>query len=77
MGITQNYRSWIPTLSHMKLKPKIFYKDIKPDIENSFDASDYPTNHPSGTKIGLNSKVLGMFNDDAGGKQIVEKNLLV
>ena len=44
-----------------KIKTKDFYKDINPDIEERFDASDYPTNHPSGIKIGLNSKVLGMF----------------
>ena len=49
-----------------------FYKDINPDIEKRFDTSDYPTNHPSGFKTGLNSKVLGMFKDEAGGKQIVE-----
>ena len=30
------------------------------------------TNHPSGIKTGLNSKVLGMFMDEAGGKRIVE-----
>ena len=46
--------------------------DINPDIEKRFDTSDYPTNHPSGIKTGLNSKVLGMFKDEAGGKQIVE-----
>ena len=51
---------------------KYFYKDINPDIEEPFDTSDYPTNHPSGIKTGLNSKVLGMFKDEAGGKQIVE-----
>ena len=37
-----------------------------------FDTSDYPTNHPSEIKTGLNSKVLGMFKDEAGGKQFVE-----
>ena len=56
----------------MKLRPKIFTKDINPDIEKRFDSSDYPTNNPSGIKTGLNSKVLGMFKDEAGGKQIVE-----
>ena len=39
-------------------RTKDFYKDINPDIEKRFDTSDYPTNHPSGIKTGLNSKVL-------------------
>ena len=47
-------------------------KDINPDIVKRFDTSDYPTNHPSGIKTGLNSKVLVMFKDEGGGKQIVE-----
>ena len=55
-----------------QIKTKDFYKDINPDIEKRFDTSDYPTNHPSGIKTELNSKVLGMFKDEAGGKQIVE-----
>ena len=54
-----------------EIKIKDFYKDINPDIEKQFDTNDYPTNHPSGIKTGLNSKVLGMFKDEAGGKQIV------
>ena len=54
-----------------EIKTEDFYKDINPDIEKRFNASDYPTNHPSGIKTGLNSKVLGMFKDEAGGKQIV------
>ena len=44
-----------------EITTKDFYNDINPDIEKRFDASDYPTNHPSGIKTGLNSKVLGMF----------------
>ena len=55
-----------------EITTKDFYKDINPDIEKRFDASDYPTNHPSGIKTGLNSKVLAMSKDEAGGKQIVE-----
>ena len=55
-----------------EIKTKDFYKDINPDIEKRFDTSDYPTNHPSGIKTGLNSKVLGIFKDEAGRKQIVE-----
>ena len=55
-----------------EIKTKEFYKHINPDIEKRFDTSDYPTNHASGIKTGLNSKVLGMFKDEAGGKEIVE-----
>ena len=55
-----------------EIKTNDFCKDINHDIEKRFDTSDYPTNHPSGIKTGLNSKVLGMFKDEAGGKQIVE-----
>ena len=55
-----------------EIKTNEFYKDINPGIEKRFDTSDCPTNHTFETKTGLNSKVLGMFKDEAGGKQIVE-----
>ena len=55
-----------------EIRTKDFYKDMNPDIEKRFNNSDYPTNHSSGITTGLNSKVLGMFKDEAGGKQIVE-----
>ena len=55
-----------------EIKTKDFYKDINANIEKRFDTSDYPSNHPSGIKTGLNCKVLGMFKDEAGGKRIVE-----
>ena len=55
-----------------EIKTKEFYKDINTDIKKRFDACHYPTNHPSEIKTGVNSKVLGMFKDEAGGKQIVE-----
>ena len=55
-----------------EIRTTIFYKDINPDIEKRFDTSDYPTNHPSGIKIELNSKVHGMFKHEAGVKLIVE-----
>ena len=58
-----------------EIRANDFYKDINPDIEKRFDTSDYPTNHRSGIKIGLNSKVLGMFKDEAGGSKLL--NLLV
>ena len=55
-----------------EIRNKDFYKDINPDIEKRFDSSGYPSNHSSGIKTGLNSEVLVMFKDEAGGKQIVE-----
>ena len=72
MGIRQNCSSPTPTLSHMKLNTNDVYKDINPDIEKWFDTSDCPSIHPSGIKTGLDSKVLGMFKDEAGGKQIFQ-----
>ena len=47
-----------------------FYKDINKDIRRKFDTSDYPENHPSGIKTGINKKVMGKFKDEASGKQI-------
>ena len=47
-----------------------FYSDIKNDIRKKFDTSDYPENHPSGIKAGVNKKVIGKFKDEVGGKQI-------
>ena len=55
-----------------EIRTKDFYKDINPDFEKRFDTIDYPSNNSSEIKTGLNSKVLGMFKDEAGGKQIVE-----
>ena len=47
-----------------------FYQDINKDIKKTFDTSNYPENHPSGIKIGVNKKVIGKFKDEAAGKQI-------
>ena len=47
-----------------------FYQDINKDIKKQFDTSDYPENHPSGIKAGVNKKVIGKFKDEAAGKQI-------
>ena len=47
-----------------------FYKDISKDIKKKFDTSDYPENHPSGIKTGVNRKVIGKFKDEAAGRQI-------
>ena len=41
-----------------EIKTKEFYKDINPDTEKRFDTSYYLTNHLSGIKTRLNSKVI-------------------
>ena len=55
-----------------EIKTDDFYKDIANAIESKFDTSEYPKDHPSGIKSGVNKKVIGMFNDEAKGKQIEE-----
>ena len=45
-----------------------FYADIKADIKLKFDTSDYPDNH---VLERVNKKVVGMFKDEAYGKQTV------
>ncbi|XP_022777903.1 uncharacterized protein LOC111319374 [Stylophora pistillata] len=49
-----------------------FYKDIIDDVDRLFDTSNIPKEHSSGIPTGVNKKVIGMFNDEAGGK-IIEK----
>ena len=53
-----------------EIRTKDFYKDINNDVITRFDTSDYPTDHPSGILTGVNKKVIGMFKDEVGGKQI-------
>ena len=55
-----------------EIQTEDFYKDIAGDIRDRFDTSDYPEGHPSGILTGINKKVLGMFKDEAAGKNIKE-----
>ena len=55
-----------------ELQTDDFYADIFNDLELKFDTSDYPKNHPSGIKTGINKKVPGMFKDEACGQQVEE-----
>ena len=47
-----------------------FYQYISHDIKRKFDTRDYPENHPSGIKTGVNKKVIGKFKDEVAGRQI-------
>ena len=55
-----------------EIQTEDFYKDISGDVKDRFDTSDYPEGHPSGIPTGVNKKVLGMFKDEAAGKNIME-----
>ena len=55
-----------------EIQTEDFYKDISGDVWDRFDTSDYPENHPSRIPTGINKKVLGMFKDEAAGKNIKE-----
>ena len=46
-----------------EIKTKDFYKDISSDVERMFDTSNYPKEHPSGIKTGVNKKVIGKMKD--------------
>ena len=54
------------------IQTKDFYEDIAGDVLERFNTSNYPKDHPSSIKIGVNKKVIGMFKDEAGGRQITE-----
>ena len=55
-----------------EIQTEDFYMDISGDVQERFDTSNYPENHPSGIPTGINKKVLGMFKDEAAGKPISE-----
>ena len=55
-----------------EIQTEDFYRDISYDVELRFDTSNYPKDHPSGILTGVNKKVIGMFKDEASGKQITE-----
>ncbi len=55
-----------------EIRTEDFYEDISGDVEKWFDTSNYDKNHPSGIPTGINKKVVGMYKDECGGKDIKE-----
>lgn len=55
-----------------EIRTEDFYKDIVPEVKSMFDTSNYPEGHSSCIETDDNEKVLGMFKDEAGGRQIIE-----
>ena len=48
------------------------YKDIAQDVDEWFDTSNYPKDHPSRIKTGVNKMVPGKMKDELAGKQVQE-----
>ena len=55
-----------------EIQTEDFFKDISEDVEDYFDTSNFPKDHPSGIQVKKNKKVPGMMKDEAGGKIIEE-----
>ena len=54
----------------MHIKTEDFYKDVANDVEKRFDTSNYVINRPLPT--GKNKKVIGLMQDELGGKIMTE-----
>ncbi len=48
------------------------YEDIKNDLDEWFDTSNYDEDHPNGLRSSKNKKVIGYYKDECGGKFITE-----
>ena len=46
-----------------ELETEDFYQDIAGDVEETFDTSDFPEDHPSNIPTDKNKKVIGMMKD--------------
>ena len=52
------------------IKTEDFYDDIRNDVHQYFDTSEFPEDHPSGIPTGINKKVPELFKDECQGKII-------
>ena len=53
------------------IKTEDIYKDMNKNVLEIFDTSNYPNNHQSGIRNGINKKVPGKFKDELGGEPII------
>ena len=47
-----------------------FFEDINHDVERWFETSNYDKNDKRPLPMGMNKKVIGVFRDELGGKDI-------
>ena len=50
------------------IKTEDFYTDTADDVKKWFDTSNYDENDDRPLPIGMNRKVIGLFEDELGGK---------
>jgi hypothetical protein len=55
-----------------EIETEDFYEDIRSDVSELFDMSNYEVDHPSRLASQTNKKVVGLMKDEAGGKVIEE-----
>ena len=55
---------------HIKIED--FYKDIANRVEKWFDTSNDDENDKRSLPMGKNKKVIGLFKDELGGKNMIE-----
>ena len=55
-----------------EIETEDFYEDIRADVKDRFDTSNFPKEHESGIPTRCNKRVLGMFKDEADGEIIDE-----
>ena len=56
----------------IQIKAEDFCKDIADDVEKWFETSNYGEEDKRVLSIGINKKVIGLFNDELGGKIMIE-----
>ena len=56
----------------ISIKIEDFYKDIANDVEGWYDTSNFDENDKRPLPIGKNKKVISLFNDELGGKIMIE-----
>ena len=56
----------------MNIKTEDFFKDIADDVERWFHTSNYDEKDKRPLPIGKNRKVVGLFNNELGGKIMAE-----
>ena len=55
-----------------EIETEDFFKDISPDVESTFDTSNFSKTHPSGIPTSKNKKVIGLFKEENGGEILEE-----